>query len=266
MEKQLNVSFPPSYVFPDWHVFFEYLAQLAKNEKLLVIIDEFQRLADTAPEAIELLQYWWDNVFKNTKIKLVLVGSSIGMIEQVALSGSGPLYGRKTGILNVKSMGFFDFIKAFKIQDAIKLIELYAVFGGTPHYFMMIEPEKSIEENIISKIASPYAPLRNELEQLLRTELRSLAAYMDILEKLARGYSVSIGEIADSLNKSRSDIYPYLIRLEKMDIITREYRPTDKGIEYRRARFKIVDNYIRFWFNFIYPNYPEIENGNIKAV
>mgnify|MGYP003873609065 CR=1 FL=1 len=264
--RQLNVKFPTGYAFPDWNAFFEYLVQLAEEEKLLVIIDEFQRLADVSPEAIELLQYWWDKKLKRTKIKLVLVGSSIGMIEKVALSGSGPLYGRKTGLLSVKSMGFFDFIRAFNHLDTIKLIELYAIFGGTPHYFMMIDPNKSVEDNIIEKIASPYAPLRDEPEQLLRTELRSLAIYMDILEKMARGYSISVGDIASSLNKSRSEIYPYLIRLEKMDIISREYRPTDKVMEYRRARFKITDNYIRFWFNFIYPNYSEIERGNVEAV
>lgn len=266
IKRQLNISFPPGYVFPNWNAFFSYLAKLSKEKRIIVIFDEFQRLIDISPTAIDLLQYWWDSELNASKIKIILVGSSIGMIERVALSGSSPLFGRKTGLMNLKSMNFFDFIKGFKAINPVKLIELYAVFGGTPHYFNMIEPEKSVEENIVEKIASPYAPLRDEPEQLLRTELRTISVYMDILEKIARRNSISVGEIASSMNKSRSETYPYLIRLEKMDIVSREYKPTEKRKEYRRARFRITDNYFRFWFNFIYPNYHEIERGNIEIV
>ncbi len=266
LERQLGLKFPPGYVFPDWDTFYKYLSELSRSEKIIVIIDEFQRLADSAPEAIELLQFWWDKELSKTKIKLFLVGSSIGMIEKIAISGTAPLFGRKTGILNVKSMSFFNFAKAFRMLDPIKLIELYSVFGGTPHYFIMIDPSKSVEDNIVDKIASPYSPLRDEPENILRAELRSLSLYMDILEKLSFGHASSVGEIASSLNKSRSELYPYLIKLEKMDIISRVFRPTDRNTEFKRARFKINDNFFRFWFRFIYPNYNAIEGGDTSII
>ena len=265
--KQLGVRFPPGYVFPDWNAFYQYLYECARDEKIVVILDEFQRLSDISPEAIELLQYWWDTAFRETRIKLFLVGSSIGMVERIALSGSGPLFGRKTGSMKIKPLGFFDFIKAFNINDVEKLIELYSIFGGTPHYFIMIDTNKSVEGNIVELVAAPYAPLRDEPEQLLRTELRSLGIYMNILEKIAASRSgITVGDIASALNKSRSELYPYLIQLEKMDIIRRERRATDVLREYRRARFRIADNFIRFWFRFVYPNYPELEIGNYNIV
>ncbi|MHA1589165.1 MAG: ATP-binding protein [Candidatus Njordarchaeales archaeon] len=267
IKRQLNVSFPPGYVFPDWDAFYQYLYEIAKDEKIIVILDEFQRLADSSPEAIELLQYWWDTLLQKTQIKLFLVGSSIGMVEKIAISGSGPLFGRKTGSLKIKPMGFFDFMKAFSIDDIGKLIEIFSVFGGTPHYFTMVDADKSVEENIIELVAAPYAPLRDEPEQLLRTELRSLSIYMNILEKIAMSKGgVTVGDIASSLNKSRSELYPYLIQLEKMDIVKREKRITDTLKEFRGARFRIADNFIRFWFRFIYSNYPDLETGNYKAV
>ena len=266
ISKQLGVIFPPGYALPDWDAFYGFLYELSREDKILVVIDEFQRFSETSPDAIDMLQHWWDKALNKTKIKLVLVGSSIGMIERVALSGSSPLYGRKTSILNVKPMNFFEFREAFSSLEPLKQIEFYSIFGGTPHYFNMIDPNKSVEDNIMEKVASPYAPLRDEPEQLLRTELRSISIYMDILEKIAKNHTASIGDIASSMNKSRSELYPYLLRLEKMDIITRVYRPTEKRAEYRRARFKITDNYIKFWFTYIYPNQGEIERGNTQIV
>src|SRR3989338_6155280 len=83
--------------FADFGDFLDLIAKKSNNSFVLVI-DEFQRFLEVSPQFITSLQNYWDQKLKNRKILLILVGSSIGMIQKITNSKAGALYGSATKI------------------------------------------------------------------------------------------------------------------------------------------------------------------------
>jgi AAA+ ATPase superfamily predicted ATPase len=79
-----------------WDDCFEYLADKA-SDRLVLVIDEFPLIVVKFPEMLSIMQDKWDNLFNDTKIMIILCGSSVSMMEKYTLDYDSPLYGRRTG-------------------------------------------------------------------------------------------------------------------------------------------------------------------------
>ncbi|HIE22795.1 MAG TPA: hypothetical protein EYP68_01005 [Candidatus Korarchaeota archaeon] len=66
--------------FRDLYLLF---ARLASRKRLLVVIDEFQRLAEADSSSLTELRRCWDELLSKSKVMLVLMGSAIGVIERL---------------------------------------------------------------------------------------------------------------------------------------------------------------------------------------
>jgi AAA+ ATPase superfamily predicted ATPase len=88
----------------DWETLFDFL----KDKVDVIIIDEFQNLIEEDKNILSVFQSIVDLILKNSKVKLILIGSSVSMITSHVLSYKSPLYGRRTGSMEVKPVSFFD--------------------------------------------------------------------------------------------------------------------------------------------------------------
>ena len=75
---------------------FDALATMARTERLIVVIDEYPYLAQSNPEISSLLQDKIDHLYKETRLMLILCGSSLSFMEEQVLGYESPLYGRRT--------------------------------------------------------------------------------------------------------------------------------------------------------------------------
>src|SRR3989339_72349 len=150
--------------FTDFSDFLDYTASKADNPFVLVI-DEFQRFLEVAPQFITQLQNHWDQKLKEKKVLLILVGSSIGMIHKITNSRAGALYGRTTRI-KISPFKYADFRLMFKELSEEEKIATYAVFGGTPYY---LENIKEIQDftGIDANTMPAYIKRLDELLDLL---------------------------------------------------------------------------------------------------
>ena len=110
--------------------FLDVIYDLSKREKIVVIIDEFQRLHEADKSAISVLQDYWDRVLKNTRIKMILVGSLIGMVEKLAVSGDAPLYGRQTARLKISPLPYYRVRKFWSKLNPEEHIIAYGILSG----------------------------------------------------------------------------------------------------------------------------------------
>ncbi|MCD6541275.1 ATP-binding protein [Candidatus Bipolaricaulota bacterium] len=85
-----------SLTFTDWEAVLTYLGERAREERLLLILDEFPYLCEAAPGLPSAIRRFWDLHGKETKIFLVLCGSQLGFMEREVLGERSPLYGRRT--------------------------------------------------------------------------------------------------------------------------------------------------------------------------
>src|SRR3989344_5676746 len=128
--------------------FFVYLINKSKKDKFILVLDEFQRFLDVAPEVITSLQNYWDSELKEQKIMILLVGSSIGMMQKIMDSKAGALYGRAQKV-KISPFRYSDFRLMFNELSEEEKILTYSVFGGTPYY---LEKVKKTDGDIYQKI------------------------------------------------------------------------------------------------------------------
>lgn len=260
--EQLKV-YPP--LLRSYRDLFKYLASIAQEGRLVLVVDEFQRLAEFDPSFLTELQTAWDSYLKDTGIFIVLSGSSVGVVERAALSPSSPIFGRRTGQLRVRPFTFAcakDFVREYSDEDKVRT---YAVFGGVPAYLAYLDDSKSLIENIESVVLEPTGPLHEEPYFLLATETREPLRYMSLLEAMALG-ATTLGEIASKSGLSSNELPRYIRTLERsLDLVERIYPLLEEGKK-GRTRYLIKDNFFRFWFKFVRPNINLLQLGEVKKV
>ena len=148
------------------------ITELAKDKKIVVVIDEFPYMVKGNNAIPSILQKLWDEVLKQSNVMLILCGSAMSFIEKEVLAEKNPLYGRATGILKMQAMDFYSaqqFFPNYSIEDKITA---FAILGGIPHYLKQFSDKYSLDENIVRSILSRGSVLYSEVEFLMRQELR----------------------------------------------------------------------------------------------
>jgi len=237
----------------DWEILFNFL----KDNVDVVIIDEFQNLINEDKNILNIFQSIVDTSLKNSKLKLFLLGSSVSIITSKVLSYKSPLYGRRTGSLNLKAVSFFDLSKFYPKKKIEELINIYGFADGIPFYLIKIT--NNFWYWLKQEINKQSTFLRDEIDFMLRYEFDDPSTYKLILESLSYG-NTKLNEIKNFMKVTRTDISPYLRNLIEIGLIKREV-PITENINSRRGRYYLTDNFLKFWFRFIYPNLSSIEEG-----
>ena len=242
--------------FASWDVAFRYLAE----RKASLILDEFPYLAEADPSFPSVLQAAWDERLSKSGVRLFLCGSSVGMVERIALAHDAPLYGRRTGQWRVGPLAPWD-LGAFVGGDLARQLPWYAAFGGVPHYLSLVERRQSFEANIVRLALSPGSPLYEEVPFLLREEFREPRVYFAILAAIAGG-AERFGEISSKTGVERANLTRYLGELVEIGLIQREVPITQPQPDKSRLGLhRIIDPFTRFWFRFVHGNRDRLEMG-----
>ena len=242
-----------------WDESFEYLGENLQREDLVVVIDEFPYLVAENDSLPSYIQAFVDQALDGTDSMLVLCGSSVSTMESEILGHESPLYGRRTVQLDVTPFSFQQAraVISYNITDAIRS---YAVTGGTPMYLTLFDYDQSLAANIRSHVLSPSAVLYNEPEFLLRTELRNPARYMSILEAVALGHTTP-NEISGATGIDSGPLSKYLQTLRRLRLIERDVPVTASGKKSKRSRYRVADEFLRFWFRYVEPHRSSIEEA-----
>ena len=241
-------------------------AERIRDERVVLVVDEFPLLIERYRPVLSLLQKAWDLKLSKSRIMLILCGSSVSAMETEVLSYKSPLYGRRSGQWRLTEIPFFhigEFLPGYPVED---LVKVWGVTGGIPAYLLQFSPEKSFDENVVDSVLSKGAFLYEEAEILLREELREPANYFAILEAIASGRS-RFGEIVNSTGLDKSLVSKYLSVLQRLGIVRREVPVTATAKEAsKRGLYFIDDNYFAFWFRYVLPNRSYLEAGLAEEV
>ncbi len=256
-------EFLPQEGFKDWETAFRYLSQ--KNRKIAVIIDEFPYLVETDRAVPSSFQKAWDIHLKDSKIYIMLLGSSISMMERTTLFYKAPLYGRRTGQFLIKPFKFKDTKKVFPDKSFEEILSIYTTVGGTALYLNKFHNRDYLDvvkEDILKK----GQPLYEEVEFLLREELKEPRNYFVILEALSLGKN-KLSEIINETGFDKGTVSRYISILNDLQITRKEIPVTEKVPEKsRKGIYLIDDNFFSFWFRFIFRNRSLLEEHKTGEV
>ena len=244
--------------FQNYEALFTYLTALSKRERIVFAIDEYPYLAQAYPEISSIIQKYCDNDWKDTKLHLILCGSSMSFMENQILGVKSPLYGRRTAQIRLNPFNFFEtkeLLKPMKMED---VAVLHCATGGVAEYLSFVDPHKSLAANLISLFFEDSGRLYEEPTNYLKQELREPKIYNNILDAIAKGASKN-GEIASKVQVQTGALNKYLDNLVELGIVVKK-TPIGKSTS-RKSIYKIVDGAFRFWYRYVFPNMSAIEMG-----
>ena len=252
-------------VFTDWLDLFRVIAEYKPEEKKVLVIDEFPYLVKTNPAFPSILQNAWDEILKGSNVMRILSGSLISMMQKHALSYDSPLYGRRTAQMRLSPLSFTEIYGAMKMPFE-QAVEQYAVTGGVPKYLEFFADDRRLEEQLKDVVLSKNGFLYEEPNFLLKNESVTAVNYFSIIKAIADG-NHKLGKIASVLGQETSALTPYLSTLANLMFIEKKTPVTEKNPEKsRKGLYFISDNFIRFWFRYIYPLKGELELDNMQIV
>ncbi len=267
-EKKGLKAFGEIYRFKD---LFEFLMVSAQSSAFTLIIDEFQEFFNINPSIYSDMQHLWDKYKDSSKMNLILSGSVHSLMKKIFENAKEPLFGRADEKIHLKSFhpGILKTILAENKPDFTNhdLLAFYIFTGGVPKY-IEIFVDKSVlsREQILSEIFRENSILLDEGRNLLIEEFgKEYATYFSILSLIASSKN-SRQEIESILQKN---VGGYLERLEKEYTLIRKNKPVFSKPEGRVQNYLIEDNFLNFWFRFIYKyrSAVEIENfGYLKEI
>ncbi|GAB6102259.1 ATP-binding protein [Thermococcus atlanticus] len=235
--------------------FSDVFRYLSEKGKIVVVIDEFPYLIQSDKRVLSEFQYIVDEIVRESSLHLVLVGSSVGMMEEHVLSQKSPLYGRRDGQIKLSPLGFFDSWKFLGV-DVEEAVKIYGITGGIPAYLELFERFEDVKNLAFDKRGFLYA----EADFILSSELREPRVYKLILKAVAEGKR-RFNEISTHTGIPRSNLFKYVEVLERLGFLRREIPVTAKP-KTKNTLYKIEDNYLAFYFRFVerYRNEIELES------
>ena len=236
--------------FEKWSDIYSFFKDKELKERLVIIIDEFTYLYNSNPAYDSGLQNAIDRILKNKNIFLILCGSEVSVIEEIIDNSSKPLYGRKTAELKLLPFDYIearDFFPNYSKEDYIKA---YSILGGIPLYLKLFDDRLSVKENVIKNCLSQTGVLFNEIETLLRMELKETYFYKNIMLAINAGAS-TFNTIKERVDENSAKVAKYMNVLCNLGFIKKEV-PCGEKSNSRNTLYSICDNYFAFYFMFIF--------------
>ncbi len=251
--------------FTDWLDLFQLIADYKPEEKKVLVIDEFPYLVRTNSAFPSILQNAWDEFLKDSNVMLILSGSLIGMMQKHVLSYDSPLYGRRTAQMRLTPLSFTSIYETQNLPFE-QAVEQFALTGGVPKYLEFFEDGRPLEEQLKDAVFSKNGFLYEEPNFLLKSESLTAVNYFSIIKTIADG-NHKLGKIASALGQESSSLTPYLSTLSDLGFIEKRTPITEKNPEKsRKGLYFIADNFLRFWFCYVYPYKGELELDNMQIV
>lgn len=245
----------------NWDILFDRLTQ--SGERLVIALDEFQYLGKANPAFPSVFQRLWDTMLSKRNVMVILCGSLISLMESQVLSYSSPLYGRRTAQIRMRQIPFRFYGDFFPAKTGYReLVELYSVTGGVPKYIESFKDTGDVYRGIERSVLNSNSYLYDEPNFLLSKEVSEVGTYFSILRAVAAGNRKS-GQIAAALNVKQTGLSKYLKVLEGLDVLDRAVPVTEANPEKsKKGLYRIKDNYLRFWFRFVFPQMGLLETGH----
>ena len=261
----------PGIKSDNWGDLFWHLSKHTQQGRILIVFDEISWLGGKDHLFLGQLKTAWDMYFsKNPKLIIALCGSISSWIEKNILSSTG-FVGRITIDLVLEELPLhacraFWHPKETRVS-AYEKFKLLSITGGVPLYLEQIEPSLPAEQNIRDLCFTKGGLLVREFDEVFSDLFsRAKGIHKKIVTCLANGPKELV-QICKELGKSQGGLYSrYLDELVKAGFIKRDFVwDLTSGEQRKLSRYRLSDNYLRFYLKYIGPNRVKIEKGTVPA-
>ena len=254
--------------FTSFRRLFEAIMNISKRTNFTLVLDEFQNLKIAGEAIFSDIQNVWDSNKEDSRLNLVICGSIYSKMKKIFDDKDEPLYGRATARFKIKPFGtsvlkeiLRDHNPSYTPDD---LLTLYMVTGGVAKYVELLMTQKAYTKAaIIDTAISVGSYFIDEGKELLSDEFgKEYGNYFSVLAALAGGNTYR----GDMTSYVGFETGGYLDKLENDFNVIARVRPYLSGEQSKNVRYYISDNFLNFWFRFIYKYRSAVEIGNMEYV
>lgn len=277
-EQLARQSKAPRLTLDDWATAFQLLAsQLPAKGTVVILLDEISWMGIGEPDFAGYIKNAWDNLFsRRAKTVVVLCGSVSSWIEENILNSTG-FVGRCSWQFHLQPLKLHECEQfwgrsASRISTTEKL-RFLAVIGGIPRYLEELNPKQTAEQNISRLCFHPSGMLFNEFDCIFHDIFnRKAATYREIVRALVDG-AKGVQEISHRIERERGgSLSLALAELESSGFLAKNTPPNlssaatkAKGLRQRQLRYRLSDNYLRFYLRYVEPHRDQIINGRFQS-
>lgn len=246
--------------FRSYDAALDELTALSRENRIVFVIDEHPYLVKAKPAISAMLQHVIDHKWMESKMYLILCGSSMSFMESQVLGKESPLYGRRTAQFKIEPL---DYKETAVFHPDLSYEEnslIYGITGGVPHYINKLDVRESIDEALLENLFDRSSYLYEEPANLLKQELREPAIYNAIIKAIAEGAS-RLHDITMKVGEEYSVVSKYLKTLINLGIVKKETPIAEKPG--KKTIYLLADNFFRFWYRFVPNNMSAIDSGRI---
>lgn len=252
-----------------WSDAFRRLSgEIRDDGRTVVLLDEISWLAHYDEAFADELKIAWDNVLKkHDRLVFVLCGSVSSWIRENIVE-NGAYVGRRSLDIVVRELPLRDCVRfwgdAVARVSATDIFDVLSVTGGIPRYLEEIDPGRSANENVRRLAFLRNSVLRLDFDEMFSDVISRRPVFTgQVLRALVDGPR-GADDIADALGIPRSgNITAALEQLEEAGLVAREAgRNPETGKPVKNRRYRIRDNYARFYLKFIEPSKDVIDDGS----
>ena len=245
---------------PDWFEAFRTLNAELDTRKTVVFLDEISWMGQYDKGFAGELKTAWDTMFKkHPRLIMVICGSVSTWIEANILNNTG-FVGRASQNLVIGELPLVHCRRFWgRASERIaprEILDVLSVTGGIPRYLEEIDPALSAAENIRRLCFRPKGILRDDFSKIFNSVFGENATYKNQILTALADAPMTLSEIAAALEVERSGIISgHLSELETAGFITEDagLNPAT-GKPAKCVRYRISDNYTRFYLRYIRPN------------
>ena len=252
----------------DWYSAFVRLDREIGKGRTVVLLDEVSWMAHYSLTFPEVLKNAWDDLFKkHAELVFVICGSVSTWIRDNVVK-SRAYVGRRSldlvvGELPLSACVQFWGRKAARI-DLREIIDVLSVTGGVPRYLEEMNPSLSAEENIRRMCFLPKSPLREDFDDMFEDVITRQPRFSaQVLRAFVDGPK-SATEVAAALKIVKGgDVTKAISDLVEAGFLAEAGRINpETGKELRERRYRLRDNYSRFYLKCIEPHKRVIDDGS----
>lgn len=253
----------PSVNFIDWQEALDLLAALTKQGKFVIFLDEISWMGGKDLDFPGKLKGIWDTQLKkNPDLKLILCGSVSSWIQENILQSKG-FVGRVSLTIELEELtlnqanGFWLDTPYISGYEKFKIL---CVTGGVPRYLEEVNPKLDAEKNIKQLAFTAGGLLVGEFDKIF-TDLfgKKAPEYQSIVRTLVHEPK-SAEAISRSLDIELSGhLSQKLTILKECGFLVRDYVWQAKKRFEKLSKYRLKDNYLRFYLKYIEPKKELIE-------
>ena len=246
--------------------------EINDKERTVVLLDEVSWLGHYDETFADLVKIAWDDYWsKHDRLIVVVCGSVSGWIREHFVD-NGAFFGRRSLDLVVRELPLRECVKfwgrAVARIDAREIIDVLSVAGGVPRYLKEIDPGASASANLAQIAFRPNSILRIDFDEMFSDVITKLPTLSGKIVRALVGRPLSVSETAVAVKVGKGGkIGEALEQLEEAGLVASDIgKKPETGATARETRYRLKDNYARFYLRYIEPKKEIIDAGAYRFV